>query len=409
MKKNQELELYVHIPFCVKKCAYCDFLSGPAPERTQVAYVNALLKEMTYYGRLFPGKQVSTIYVGGGTPSWLQESYMEQIFETIYREFQVKKDAEISIECNPGTLTKNKLLAYQQMGINRLSIGLQSTLNEELKLLGRIHTYEQFLKNYEMARQCGFENINIDIMSSLPYQTPERFAQTLSRVIRLQPEHISSYSLIIEKGTPFYETYKFDAVKRHAGMQTEMLPSEDTEAEIDEMTRHFLKQAGYHYYEISNYAKPGYECRHNIGYWTRQDYLGLGLGAASLISDIRFSNTRDLDAYILNADQIEEKEFPFTLEGEPVTIHGINLHESAQVLSRKDQMEEFMFLGLRLCDGIERIDFQQTFGTSIDAVYGSVLEELVENELLIRREGKIRLSDRGREISNYVLSQFLLD
>lgn len=409
MKKENELELYIHIPFCVKKCEYCDFLSGPAPERMQVAYINALLREISYYGKMLPGRQISTIYVGGGTPSWLQETYMARIFEEIYHDFQVLQDAEITIECNPGTLTKNKLLVYKQIGINRLSIGLQSTMNDELQMLGRIHTYEQFLKNYELARECDFQNINIDIMSALPEQTEEKFAHTLSRVIQLRPEHISAYSLIIEKGTPFYELYKFDDVRRHAGMETHHLPSEETEYQIGKMTQHFLKKNGFQHYEISNYAKPGFECRHNIGYWTRQDYLGLGLGAASLIDEVRYSNVRDLDTYISLAGELQPKVFSCQIEEETYQVTGTNLHVSAQVLTRKDQLEEFMFLGLRMCDGVSRDDFIKTFKTSIDAVYGGVLSELVENQLIERREGRIRLSDRGRDISNYVLSQFLLD
>lgn len=405
---SKELEIYIHIPFCVKKCEYCDFLSGPAPERTQIAYVEALMKEIAYYGSRIQDREVTTVYIGGGTPSWLQARYMEMILNQLYGSFKVLESAEISIECNPGTLTKEKLLTYKRLGINRLSIGLQSTMNDELQTLGRIHTYEQFLKNYHLARECGFKNINVDIMSALPNQTEESFAHTLSRVIQLQPEHISAYSLIIEKGTPFYEMYKFDDVRRHAGMETKYLPSEETEYQIYKMTQHFLKKSGYEHYEISNYAKPGYACRHNAGYWQRKDYLGLGLGAASLIDNVRYDNLRNLDEYIQLADQIREQEFECETGKEVVLRPGCNLHSNIQCLSRKEQMEEFMFLGLRMAKGVSRFAFAENFGVQIDGIYSDVFARLEADGLIEKREGCIRLSDRGRDISNYVLSQFLL-
>ena len=293
MDKNN-LELYIHMPFCVKKCEYCDFLSFPADTNTQIKYVHALLNEIRFYGEKMRGFRVSTIYIGGGTPSWLEPELVTAVMDQIYKSFQVYEDAEISIECNPGTVTAAKLQAYRRAGINRLSIGLQSTNNTELKTLGRIHTYEQFLKTYELARNEGFTNINVDLMSGLPRQSAESFADTLQRVIRLKPEHISAYSLIIEKGTPFYEKYKFDMVRQEAGMKTEELPTEDDTYKMLKLTQRVLAKAGYERYEISNYAKPGYACRHNVGYWTRENYLGLGLGAASLIDNVRYSNTREL-------------------------------------------------------------------------------------------------------------------
>ena len=277
--EKKELELYIHIPFCVKKCDYCDFLSFSADEQTQRSYVAALQKELVFYGAKYKGRHITTIFIGGGTPSWLREESMQAVMETVYKNFAVNRDAEITIECNPGTVTEHKFEVYRKIGINRLSIGLQSAHNDELKILGRIHTYEQFLKTYDMARKCGFSNINIDLMSSLPGQTPDIFCDSLHRVLQLKPEHISAYSLIIEKGTPFYDLYKFDAVKQEAGMQTESLPTEEEEYQTTKLTQHILKEAGYHWYEVSNFAKPGYECRHNIGYWKRVDYLGVGLGA----------------------------------------------------------------------------------------------------------------------------------
>lgn len=402
MKK--ELELYIHIPFCMKKCNYCDFLSAPADERTQNHYVAALLREIRYYGECCRDRRVSTIYIGGGTPSWLPEQYMELILKQLRVSFDIDEAAEITVECNPGTLTGQKLMTYKACGVNRLSIGLQSTFDDELKLLGRVHTYEQFLRNYELARKAGFSNINIDLMSALPYQTTVKYLTSLKRVIALRPEHISAYSLIIEKGTPFYEKYRFDAVKREAGMRTECLPGEETEYEIYEKTKEVLEQNGYRQYEISNYAKAGYECRHNIGYWKRTDYLGMGLGAASLIDNVRYTNARDLFLYIEETSDIHA----ISIEG---VEHGMatNLHEQADVVSRNAQIEEYMFLGLRMTEGITRAEFRQTFGVEIEAVYAGILPKLAEEGLIRMEAGVIRLTKRGTDISNYVLAQFLLD
>lgn len=382
------MELYIHIPFCVKKCDYCDFLSFAADEQTQKSYVAALQKELAFYGAKYKDRRITTVFIGGGTPSWLKEDYMQAIMETVYHYFSVEQDAEITIECNPGTITEHKFEVYRRIGINRLSIGLQSVHNEELKILGRIHTFEQFLKTYDMARKHGFSNINIDLMSSLPGQTPEIFCDSLYQVLKLKPEHISAYSLIIEKGTPFYELYRFDAVRQEAGMQTESLPTEEEEYQTTKMTQHILKEAGYHWYEVSNFAKPGYECRHNIGYWKRVDYLGVGLGASSLIDNVRYSNTRDLYTYL--------------------SVPADSLHETAEQITRNGQMEEFMFLGLRMRDGFYRDEFTQAFGIPIEAVYGDALNHLQQEELLLKREGRIYLTDKGMDLNNYVVAQFML-
>lgn len=386
-KKN--LELYVHIPFCVKKCGYCDFLSFACDERTQQDYVKALIREINYYGPMMKDYEVSTVFVGGGTPSWLLEESMQDIFTALFCNFDIRPDAEITMECNPGTLTARKLLVYKNCKINRLSIGLQSANDDELKILGRIHTYDQFLKTYEMARVAGFSNINVDLMSGLPYQTTEKFVHSLKKVISLKPEHISVYSLMIEKGTPFYDEYKFDAVKQEAGMPTEVLPTEDENYRIYKETQYRLKQAGYEQYEISNYAHKGKACRHNIGYWTRENYLGMGLGASSLIENVRYENRKDLYEYM------------------DASWDGTNLRSSADPVSRKAQMEEYMFLGLRMNQGISRWDFENCFGVAIEAIYRDVLEELKEEELLYMQEGRIALTDKGMDLSNYAMSKFL--
>lgn len=400
----KNLELYIHIPFCVKKCQYCDFLSFPADEDTQNAYVEALLSEIAYYGPKCRGYLVSTVYIGGGTPSWLREEQIERIMEMVHRSFSLTKDTEVSIECNPGTVTDRKFATYRRAGINRISIGLQSANDSELKTLGRIHTFDQFLKTYDLARRNGFENINIDLMNSLPGQTVDAFADSLQQVIRLKPEHISAYSLIIEKGTPFYELYKFDAVKQQAGLPTVALPTEEEVCRMTKMTEQQLAEAGYLHYEISNFAKPGYACAHNIGYWKRENYLGMGLGASSLMENIRYTNIAEIYPYLEQTAHIREGIWENDGEGLPAT----NLHASAERVERRAQMEEFMFLGLRMMDGISRDEFYSAFGVAIEAVYAEVLTKLQEEGLLVKRAGRIYLTERGQDVSNYVLSHFLL-
>lgn len=418
MKK--ELELYIHIPFCMKKCEYCDFLSFRANEHTQRAYTEALLCEIAYYGEKCREYAVTSVYIGGGTPSWLDEDLMSGIMSAVRSHFSLLPEAEISIECNPGTVTDGKFAAYRLAGINRISIGLQSADEEELRLLGRIHTYGQFLKTYELARRNGFTNINIDLMSSLPGQTAESFSHTLRQIIRLKPEHISVYSLIIEEGTPFYALYQEDARRQSTGEQTAALPTEEEVLRTTQQTEELLSDAGYEQYEISNFAKPGYACRHNIGYWQRVNYLGLGIGASSLMENIRYTNVSDLYKYLERTVQIAEELRQTAVPGgrdfadqaacrqSVQVIPATNLHETAERIPRKAQMEEFMFLGLRMTEGVSRERFAQNFGTEIEAVYQDVMESLKEEGLLAKRAGQIFLTKRGQEVSNYVLAQFLL-
>lgn len=401
----KNLELYIHIPFCLKKCAYCDFLSFSCDERTQLAYGDALIREIEFYGPKMKDYQVSTIFIGGGTPTWLNEDKMVEILDTIDTYFSISPDVEVTMECNPGTVTAAKLEKYRKAGVNRLSIGLQSADDEELALLGRIHTFDKFLKTYELALNAGFRNMNVDLISGIPYQTAEKFLHTLQKVVRLKPQHISVYSLIIEQGTPFYETYKFDAVKQEAGMQTEVLPTEDEVYRIIKTTQEYLQKAGYEQYEISNFAKPGFACDHNIGYWTRENYLGMGLGAASLMENVRYTNTTDLEEYIDSTKQIEFVTFE---QPDGTYVNGTNLHMAADVVSRKAQMEEFMFLGLRMKQGVTRAKFEETFGISIDGVYKDALNHLKEQGLLEIKAGNILLTEKGQDLSNYALAQFLL-
>ena len=400
----KNLELYIHIPFCMKKCAYCDFLSFPCDEKTQVAYADALIREIEYYGPKMKNYVVSTIFVGGGTPTWLNEEKMAEIFDAITTYFQVSNEAEITMECNPGTVTPAKLNLYKKIGVNRLSIGLQSADDTELQLLGRIHTFEKFLKTYEMARNAGFKNINVDLMSGIPYQTAEKFLHTLQKVVRLKPEHISVYSLIIEKGTPFYDTYQSDLELQEAGKPTQMLPTEDEVYRIIKLTQQYLTKTGYEQYEISNFAQPGFECTHNIGYWTRENYLGLGIGAASLLDNIRYTNISEMETYIEKTKQIQLLSFEQPQGNATV---GTNLHAETFAVSRKAQMEEFMFLGLRMNRGVTRQQFQDTFGVQIEGIYKDALEHLKAEGLLEIRAGQITLTEKGQDLSNYALAQFL--
>lgn len=382
---RRTLELYIHIPFCARKCAYCDFLSGPATANVQKRYVEQLVEEIYCQSAHYPGWKVISVYLGGGTPSLLEPKEISSVMEAVRSRFDVAEEAEVTIEVNPGTVNMEKLKAYLDGGINRISIGLQSTDDRELKSLGRIHTYDEFLKTYGRVRQAGFTNVNIDLMSALPGQTLASWNSTLKKTAMLKPEHISAYSLMIEEGTPFYDRY-------HA--HPELLPGEDEEREMYYATKQFLREQGYERYEISNYAKQGQECRHNIGYWTGVEYLGLGLGASSYVRGTRFRNEANLENY-LNL-RMGEKETDSLL------------HQDVIRLSDKEKMEEFMFLGLRMIKGISIDEFMRRFKVDMWDVYGEVLNKLAGNRLIEIHGPVVRLSDFGIDISNYVLSEFLL-
>ncbi len=381
----KELELYLHIPFCVKKCNYCDFLSAPAGEETRAAYVDALLEEIRGFDEP-EDYEVVTVFFGGGTPSILPGQAIFRIMEALREKFSFRKGAEITLEANPGTVDKEKLSFYKKAGINRLSFGLQSADAEELKKLGRIHTWEKFLESFQLAREAGFSNINVDLMSALPGQTKESWEKTLRQVLALQPEHISAYSLIIEEGTPFYQLYEKDVERRDAGEEPELIPSEEEERAMYEATGRILKEQGYLHYEISNYAKPGRECCHNLGYWQRRNYLGFGLGASTLLNPVRYKNTEDLEAYL--GGDFSKKEF--------------------FVLTKDNQIEETMFLGLRVLEGVSKEHFREQFSCELRVVYRKELEKL-EQEGLLEEEGDfVRLTSRGIDLSNPVLAEFLL-
>lgn len=385
--KEKKLELYIHIPFCVQKCLYCDFLSMPAEEGLRRHYIDKLIEEINQKSEQYSSYAVSTIFLGGGTPSILSGRQIAAVMEMLQQKFSIERQAEITIECNPGTLDRQKLSSYKSCGINRISMGLQSAQKEELKDLGRIHTFEEFQHNYDLVRKYGFENVNIDLMSALPGQSLRSWENTLQTICALRSEHISAYSLIIEEGTPFYQKYGEDERRREEGKIPCLLPDEELERAMYVLTQQMLLERGYRQYEISNYARPGKECRHNIGYWTRENYLGLGLGSASLIENVRFSNSRNLEEY-LNGD-FAPKEW--------------------EVLNQRQQMEEFMFLGLRLRDGVSRRRFQEIFGVEFQGVYGNAVKHLSEQKLLEQKEGYILLTEEGISVSNYVMSEFLLE
>lgn len=372
----RQLGVYIHIPFCRQKCYYCDFLSAPAQENVRLEYVSALCEEIRRESEKYQDYLVDTVFLGGGTPSVLEGEAVALILDTLRASLHVSKEAEITLEVNPGTADEDKIKKYLMAGMNRISIGLQSVHENELKLLGRIHTYREFEDLYYIIRKNGCNNINVDLMSALPGQTLERYDETLKIVLQLEPEHISAYSLIIEEGTVFYNRYQ-DGFG---------LPDEDTDRAMYELTNERLSQYGYDRYEISNYALKGFACRHNIKYWRREEYVGFGLGAASQIGEERFRNTEDLSDYLKSPSIAEH-----------------------QILSRKEQMEEFMFLGLRMIEGVKKKEFQDQFGRSLEDTYADVLIELKRDGLLLEKPEILALTKRGLDLSNYVFSKFLLE
>ncbi len=375
-----QLELYIHIPFCVKKCAYCDFLSAAAGREQQRAYVEALLQEIRARAAspAVSGHSVCSIFFGGGTPSVLPPEWIREILDTVRETFSVAEDAEISLESNPGTLDPEKLCIYREAGINRLSIGCQSTEDRELQLLGRIHTEQEFLESFALAREAGFDNINVDLMSGLPGQTAASWEASLRRIAELKPEHISAYSLILEEGTELYEKQEQYA-----------FPEEEEERSMYERTHEVLEEYGFLQYEISNYSLPGKECRHNLGYWTGTEYLGLGLGAASLLGHRRFSNTADPEEYRAWACCPERME------------------KQEELLTEEDRMGERMILGLRLTKGVSDAAFSQEFGRSLMEQYGPVIRRYESWHLLQWEEGRLHLTREGISVSNQVMADFL--
>lgn len=375
-KKRKPLELYVHIPFCIRKCAYCDFVSGPGTKAMQEAYEAALTAEIAA-AETAPESEVVTVFFGGGTPSAVDAGMLSRVMEVLRKKYVFSENAEITLEANPGTLDEEKLKCYRDSGFNRISMGCQSVHDAELKRLGRIHTFAQFQESFALARKAGFNNINVDLMSGLPGQSEESWEESLRTIAALSPEHISAYSLIVEPGTPFAE-------------QELDLPDEDTEREMYARTVEILAEYGFSQYEISNYAKAGCACRHNIGYWKRTDYFGFGPSAASLFENRRWTNTGEVSSYL-------------EAGGAPKKIR-----EDEEKLSRQDRIEEFMFLGLRMTEGISETEFEEQFGEEIHAVYGDVLAKYEKMQMLEERGGRLTLTREGISVSNVILADFLL-
>ena len=414
------LSIYIHIPFCVRKCNYCDFLSAPCEEKTKQEYVEALCREIEQRAEQFKNRKVDTVFFGGGTPSILSAGQIEKVMLTIKSRFHILDDAEISMEMNPGTVDTEKLEIYKKLGINRLSIGLQSADNEELKVLGRIHTWEDFLKTWKLVREMGFSNVNIDLMSALPGQTLESYEKTLRKVLALKPEHISAYSLIIEEGTLFYEWFGENAGKENqvskeekTSFEDKKIPDEITDRKMYEMTKKLLEEQGYFRYEISNYALKGYECKHNIGYWKRKEYLGLGLGAASLISNVRFSNIVDMQVYLKIGSKQYEMDSKVLVnickEKKELYVSEMSWIGEQQPLTLAEQIEEFMFLGLRMMEGVSPEEFEKIFGKTMQEVYGKQIEELMNKKLLMfdKNTQRYALTLQGIDVSNQVFVEFL--
>ncbi len=374
------LGLYIHVPFCAQKCYYCDFNSYKINSNQKKEYLINIEREMKFYEGEFKDKCFDTVFFGGGTPSILTVDELKELVNNINENFNIKKDAEITIECNPGTINREKLEAMKKMGINRLSIGLQATQNYHLKSIGRIHTYEEFEKNYYDALDIGFKNINIDLMYALPNQKTQEWKDTLDKIIKLNPSHISAYSLILEEGTKLYDMYQ--------NKEFELL-DEDTDINMYNYTIDTLKRHGYNQYEISNYSKEDLECKHNIIYWKCDNYLGLGPGASGFIGDTRYSNIEDICEY---NKCIMQNIRPVSEEIE---------------LTKKDKIEEFIFMGLRMNEGINIDVFKERFDTDFYDIYQEVMDNLIKREL-VRFDGKnISLTQKGREISNSVFIEFL--
>lgn len=374
----KEIGIYIHIPFCIKKCEYCDFVSYCNKEKYVPQYINALKKEIK--NNINKEYKITTIYIGGGTPSSIEENYIADIIETIklnmndenLKEF---KNVEITIEVNPGTVTEKKLKTYKEIGINRLSIGLQETHDELLKSIGRIHTYEEFLKTYNLARKIGFNNINVDLMIALPNQTIQDIKENLEKIIKLNPEHISVYSLILEEGTPFYNKYNENKIK---------LPDEELERNMYWYVKNTLENNGYIHYEISNFSKKGFESKHNMNCWNQEEYFGFGVAAHSYNNKTRYSNTNSIEEYIKGSNKI--------------------IHEKQTL---EDMQKEYMLLGLRKIEGINIQKFKNKFAQNPIFIFKEQLSKLVDEELIVIDGNEIKLTNKGLDLANIVWEEFV--
>ena len=378
-----KLGIYIHIPFCKSKCKYCDFVSFSCSTEKMDRYFEYLIKEIENKEiKNIDDKIISTIYIGGGTPSFLESKYIVKTLDVIKKRFKIEENAEITIEINPGTITKQKLLDYKNVGINRISIGLQSTENRLLELIGRIHNYDEFMNSYNLVKEVGFENINIDLMLALPTQTNQELIDGLNKIIKLSPNHISIYSLIIEDNTPIQKLIENKVIE---------LPTEDIERKMYWNTKNILEKNGYNHYEISNFAKKGYESKHNLDCWNQEEYLGFGLAAHSYYDNKRFSNIDNLEKYIEN---IKNNKIDKNIE----------LHEFQ---TRESKAKEFMMIGLRKLEGIKISEFEKKFRINPLFYFRFEIDKLVKAELLEVDLDYIRLTKKGLDLANQVFEEFI--
>lgn len=380
----KKVGIYVHIPFCKQKCKYCDFVSFQCMEDKEEEYFSCLIEEIVDKSKELKNDKISvdTIYIGGGTPSIVKTGYVQEIINTIFDNYTVEKNAEITIEVNPGTVDEEKMRKYYETGINRISIGLQSANDKLLNMLGRIHTYREFEKAYCYARKAGFKNINVDLMIGLPNQTMDDVKESLQRIIKKSPEHISVYSLIVEENTKMYDLIETGKLQ---------LPNEELEREMYWKVKEILESNGYEHYEISNFSKPGYQSKHNSNCWKQHDYLGFGLAAHSYYDGMRYSNIDNLKQYI---DNMKNKE----------AVYNIVFHEKQ---SKEDMMKEFMLLGLRKIDGVKISDFKEKFVDNPLYIFRNELNKLSCEELIEVNENEIKLTDKGLDLANVVWSEFV--
>jgi oxygen-independent coproporphyrinogen-3 oxidase len=374
------LSIYIHIPFCKQKCLYCDFLSFSHAQEIWSVYIEALQQELVQKSAQLQEYTIQSIFFGGGTPSLLPTALLQPIFSALYHHYTISPSCEITLESNPGTLDSSFLKDIRQLGVNRLSIGVQAWQNHLLKKIGRIHTIEQFLENYYAARNVGFDNINLDLMFALPEQSLSHWEETLNHIVSLQPEHISAYSLIVEPDTPLYELYH----------QKKMIFPDDTlDREMYHLANDILSHHGYHRYEISNFAQKGNESYHNQVYWKTQEYIGFGLGAHSYLNGTRFHNTCTIKTYL-------------------DSIHDFSLQiEEIEPLTKTQQYEEFMFMGLRMTEGVSEKEFWNRFQLQMQDVYGDTLKKLISQHLLQKHGDSYSLTLRGIDVSNYVFEKFI--
>lgn len=381
---KKRLGIYIHIPFCISKCAYCDFNSAPpASDEIVATYIDALIAHIESYKAAASAYEPDSVFIGGGTPTSIPPSDLYRLIKAVKRNFNLTKHAEFTIEANPATVSYAELLKLHRMGVNRLSMGLQSADDNELKALSRKHTRRDFIHSYRMARDAKFDNINVDLMFGIPYQTPQSLAKSIGFTASLKPDHISLYDLKIEPGTAFYKNYESIAP---------LLPGEDTEADMYLNSIRQLREYGYLQYEISNFARPGHMCVHNLKYWNCDEYLGFGVSAHSYFNGLRFSFTPDIEKYMKGVTFKDSK---------------IRITDECEQIEERERMGEYVMLRFRLVAGVDSRDFMQRFGHSFETMYGEKCDKFIKNGYMTLRKGVYSLTPAGMFISNYILSDIL--